>query len=132
MVVPPEFETSLVYDENGHQLNQKRASEISELVWGFIGEAFKYSNENSAVIPPNMSLMDFVKMRAEEEKLDENTSKLVLQMAQVWGDYVGEPIERQSLKYCWLEECLDESVLYPGATTCITVILMMSRKSLCC
>jgi len=25
----------------------------------------------------------------------------------MWGDFVGEPIEKQSMKYFWLEECIE-------------------------
>ncbi len=108
---PPELQQTWVYDEFGQPLSDERGMEITELVWGIIGEAFQYSNEESASIPSDMSLMDFFKAKVNELKLDEATSELVLQMAHVWGDYVGEPIEKQSLKYCWLEECLDESML---------------------
>lgn len=110
VLFPPELERLSVYDESGQLLTDKRGSEISELVWGIIDDAFKHSNEYSASIPPDMSLMDFVKVRAEELKLDSSTTKLVFQMAHIWGGYVGESIETQSLKYCWLEECLDESM----------------------
>lgn len=108
-IFPPELERLCVHDESGQLLTDTRASEISEIVWGIIGDAFRHSNDNSTSIPPEMSLMDFFRIRVEQSKLDESTSKLVLQMAHIWGDYVGEPIETQSLKYCWLEECLDES-----------------------
>ena len=108
-VFPPEEERSSVYDESGQLLSDKKGLEISETVWGIIGEAFKYSNEHSGSIPPEMSLMDFFRNKVDDLKLDEPTAKLVLQMAHIWGDFVGEPIETQSLKYCWLEECIDES-----------------------
>ena len=108
-VFPPEFERTLVYDELGQLLSDKRGIETTELVWKIIGEAFEHSNKESASIPPDMSLMDFFVAKVNELKLDEMSSQLILQMAHVWGDYVGESIEKQSLKYLWLEECLDES-----------------------
>lgn len=115
-VFSPELERTAVYDELGQLLSDERGIEITELVWKIIGEAFKYSNDESAAIPPDMSLMDFFETKIDEWKLDKATSKLVLQMAHRWGDYVGESIETQSLKYCWLEECLDESKLpYPSS-----------------
>lgn len=110
-VFSPELERTSVYDELGHLLDDEQGIEITELVWKIIGEAFAYSNEESASIPPEMSLMDFFEAKTKEWKLDEATSKLVLQMAHMWGDFVGESIEKQSLKYFWLEECLDESML---------------------
>lgn len=37
---------------------------------------------------------------------DEKRTKL-LQLARGWGAYIGSPIDRQSLKFFWLEECLE-------------------------
>ena len=28
-----------------------------------------------------------------------------MQMAEMWGAYIGEPVHRQSLKFAWMEEC---------------------------
>lgn len=106
----PEQGGTSVFDELGHLLTESKGEEISRLVWGIIDDAFKHSNDDSASIPPDRSLMDFFKTRVKEKSLDESTSKLVFQMAHVWGDYVGEPIETQSLKYMWLEECIDDGI----------------------
>ncbi|MCJ1471022.1 hypothetical protein MMC07_009670 [Pseudocyphellaria aurata] len=113
---PSEQGKSLVFDEMGRVLSDSRGKEISRLVWGIIDDAFKHSSENSASIPPDRSLMDFFKIRVKEKNIDESTSKLVLQMAHIWGDYVGEPIETQSLKYMWLEECIDDGNLFVANT----------------
>ena len=51
--------------------------------------------------------MDFFKSEVLARGLDDFSSKVVLQMAHVWGDFVGEPIEKQSLKFFWLEECIE-------------------------
>lgn len=107
---PPEQGKSPVFDDLGRLLSDSRGKEISRLVWGIIDDAFKHSNEDSASIPPDRSLMDFFKIKVKEKNMDEPTSKLVLQMAHIWGDYVGEPIETQSLKYMWLEECIDDGI----------------------
>ena len=104
---PPDDATPFVYDENGHRIDAETAAQYSELVWGMIGEGFKYSNQNTASIPPEISLMDFLKSLVKEKGLDHTSSKTVLQMARMWGDFVGEPIEKQSMKYFWLEECIE-------------------------
>lgn len=106
-VVSPELGEAVVFDELGHRLSEQTGEEISRIVWGIVDDAFKYSSEDSAAIPPDQSLMDFFRTKVEAKKLDGYTSKLVLQYAQIWGDYVGEPAETQSLKYMWLEECID-------------------------
>lgn len=88
-------------------MEEGTAKKHSELVWEIISEAFKYSNQNSASIPPEKSLVDFFRSAIREKALDEPSSDLVLQMAQLWGAFVGEPIEKQSLKFFWLEECIE-------------------------
>lgn len=128
-VFSPELERTSVYDEVGQLLSDQKDIEITEIVWGIIGEAFQYSNEESASISPNMSLMDFFQAKVKNMTLDEATSKQVLQMAHIWGDYVGEPIERQSLKYCWLEECLDES-MFPLFDAFISIHISDETKKL--
>lgn len=111
---PPELggEAVVVFDELGHRLSEQTGQEISRIFWGLVDDAFKYSSEDSASIPPDQSLMDFFRTKVEAKKLDGYTSKLVLQLAQIWGDYVGEPVERQSLKYMWLEECIDNGWVF--------------------
>lgn len=51
--------------------------------------------------------MDFFRSEAKRRELDDASCKLVFQMARMWGDFVGEPIEKQSLRFFWLEECID-------------------------
>lgn len=110
IVFAPEQEAVSAFDELGHLLSEPKGKEILKLAWGIIDDAFKHSNEDSPSIPPNRSLMDYFQIRVKEKNLDEPTAKLVFQMAHVWGDFVGEPIETQSLKYLWLEECIDGGI----------------------
>lgn len=35
----------------------------------------------------------------------------LLQVASMWGAYIGSPVYRQSLKYFWLEECIEVSIV---------------------
>ena len=57
--------------------------------------------------------MDFVTERAKnkysDEPADERDRKrrLLLQEAEMWGAFVGGAIQRQSLKFFWLEECIE-------------------------
>lgn len=100
-------ERQSVLDSQGKLMNATKATEYSELVWGIIADAFKYSNEDSASTPPNKSLMDYFKEKVREKDLGEDEQKVILQMAQMWGAFVGEPVDRQSLKFFWLEECIE-------------------------
>ena len=88
-------------------MDSQKVKELSELVWGIISDAFKYSNESSSSILPNQSLKDFFIQKIGEKDLSEVDKGLILQMAEMWGAFVGSPWEGQSLKYFWLEECID-------------------------
>ena len=107
----PDMPPSL-YDESGHPIGVDMVKEHYDIVWSIIADAFKYSKEDCASIPPEHSLMDFFKTKVQEMGLDDTSSTLVLAMARIWGDFVGEPIEKQSLKFFWLEECIE------GGTPC--------------
>ncbi|KAI9819708.1 MAG: hypothetical protein M1832_003942 [Thelocarpon impressellum] len=48
--------------------------------------------------------------------LSEELRQKVLWVSEVWGAYVGEPIGSQSLKYFWLEECIDGENLFVAST----------------
>ena len=103
----PEGDSTTVYDENGRLIEEQRAHGHSKIVWGIIGDAFKYSNQKSVTISQKRSLMDYFHASVVEKGLDKESTKLVLQMARIWGDFIGDPVEKQSLKYLWLEECID-------------------------
>ncbi len=91
-------------------MNKEKAKEHSELVWGIIADAFKHSNADSASIPSSKSLLDFFEEKLKEKDIEDESQKLVLQMCRIWGDFVGDVIEKQSLKYFWLEECIEGGI----------------------
>ena len=79
-------------------------------MWGIIMQAFKHSRTNSTLIDPMESLHDFFKLKINEKYPDakqDRQRKLTLQMAQLWGAFVGTSVTRQSLRFLWLEEGLD-------------------------
>jgi hypothetical protein len=103
---------SYVFDEDGRLFTSEDGTEYSTIMWNIIEDAFRYSNENCADIDPSKSLLDFFHEKVVEKipmatEGFENKRKIVLQMSELWGAFVGSPIERQSLKYFWLEECID-------------------------
>ncbi|KAL9600195.1 MAG: hypothetical protein Q9219_003338 [cf. Caloplaca sp. 3 TL-2023] len=115
----PELPPS-VYDPSGQLLSPKESQECSELMWGIIEEAFEYSNKNSASIPQDQSLLDFFKLKLKEKHVPQKTQERLLQVCRSWGDYVGGSIERQSLKYFWLEETVDGASTYKSILELIT------------
>ena len=102
-----------VFNQHGRMLPFSEAKEVSERFWGIVTDAFKFSNDHSATIPASQSLWNFVQEKAEDQFLelpkDEAARKReeVLQMAAMVGAFVGGTIRRQSLKFFWLEECLE-------------------------
>jgi hypothetical protein len=141
-------EDTTLFDEDGELLSEDEAREYMGVVWGIILEGFQYSIKNTQTIHPDESLHDFFLKKVQEKFPisasgdNERKQKIVMQISQMWGAYVGGPVEKQSLKYFWLEECLDggESPPCSGAcpqhSECISGekrnVLIASRESLCC
>jgi len=113
-----------VFDHLGRSLSEKDSAQFTELVWKVIEEAMEYSNAHTATIPASKSLMDFFEGKAKEmfptlyntdEKARSKRDNL-LSMAEMWGAFVGSPIQKQSLKFFWLEECIDGENLFVAET----------------
>jgi hypothetical protein len=108
-------DTEVVLDFHGNTLPQEEARAYSELLWsnGAIADAFRYSNEYSGTIDPRKSLYDFFAEKAEAMFLDDSNEEAIrkrkafLSMTRLWSSYVGSPVTRQSLKFFWLEECIE-------------------------
>ncbi|KAI9784649.1 MAG: hypothetical protein M1839_001871 [Geoglossum umbratile] len=120
---------SIVFDESGHLMDEKRSTFFWDLMWTIINDAFKHSNNEAATISDSESLYDFFVMRSKDlfpiplvdtdKGVTTNQQKenqaLLLKMAQSWGAFVGDPVDRQSLKFFWMEECCDgENLFVPG------------------
>lgn len=111
-----------VFDHLGKLMPEKEAVENSEIVWDIIGKAMKYSNDQSATIPASKSLYNFFEEevgRMFPAKYDDvevaRKRETILESAEMWGAFVGSPVQSQSLKFFWLEECIDgENLFVPG------------------
>jgi hypothetical protein len=116
-------ENSYVYDEDGKLLPQTDGDIYSTMMWDIVQEAFAYSNRNSPTISPDRSLWDFfqeqVVRKIPDTKPDfQRKRSFVLQMAEMWGAFVGSPVHTQSLKFFWLEECIEGGMFLALLTTC--------------
>ncbi len=103
---------SYLFDERGVLLPLEDGEQISTTMWSVIEEAFEYSNKCGHEISPDESLFDFFERRIvhvipDTAKDCEALREKVLQMAELWGAFVGSPIRQQSLKFFWLEECIE-------------------------
>ncbi|KAL3957307.1 hypothetical protein ACCO45_007885 [Purpureocillium lilacinum] len=104
-------DSTSVYDPQGLPITNEEATAGFEKVWTFISDAFRYSNEQCRSIRASMSLKDFFLEKLSGQSNSEERG-LVLLLAEVWGSFIGDPWEKQSLKWFWLEECLDGDNLY--------------------
>jgi hypothetical protein len=96
-----------VIDSEGHRIDDAEATAYSEIVWEIVAKAFQYSDDCSGSIDPQKSLMDYFKEEVPKRESDPAKIAELLKMAQRWGAFVGDPIERQSLKFFFLEETID-------------------------
>jgi hypothetical protein len=101
-----------VFDQGGDLLPLAEGEQHSTLMWDIISDGFCHSNKNSATISPEESFWSFfqkeVQRRIPERDLEsERKRESVYQLAEGWGNFVGNHIRTQSMKFFWLEECLD-------------------------
>ncbi|KAI8965161.1 FAD/NAD(P)-binding domain-containing protein [Daldinia sp. FL1419] len=100
----------LIYDSDGNPLPAEKTDKLSTLLWEIIEKAFKASEvarerDKGKSIPTEESLYDFISKNAAEELEDEEDREILIQMSEMWGAYVGEPVWKQSLRFAWMEEC---------------------------
>lgn len=78
-----------------------------DIVWDLIDHAFKYSNEECLGVNASLSLKDFFQEKLAEKTLSQDQQARVMLLAEMWGSFIGDSWERQSLRWFWLEECLE-------------------------
>ncbi|PKS11160.1 hypothetical protein jhhlp_002921 [Lomentospora prolificans] len=100
----------LIYDSSGKALPDDVADRLSTSLWEIIEDAFKLSQElhdtgRASEIPSTDSLYDFITKEAKKRLSDETEQHLLVQMSEMFGAYIGEPVWKQSLRFAWMEEC---------------------------
>ena len=104
-------ETANVYDSDGMLMHPQIVSDGFNTVWEILTDAFRYSNQHCAEIASDSSLKTFFREKLRASSLDGESQDTVLKLAEIWGGFVGDPVEKQSLRWLWLEECLDGGLL---------------------
>lgn len=105
-----------VIDPKGKRMDKNQVKEYSEIFWGIIAKAFLYSNAHSSSIDSRKSLLDYVREELQKAKRDSKEVTEILKLAQTWGSFIGDPIEKQSLKFFFLEESLDGENVFVAST----------------
>ncbi|GIK01639.1 hypothetical protein Aspvir_005677 [Aspergillus viridinutans] len=106
----------IIFSRDGKLVDEVTSTKISEFLWSTIDEAFEYSNAHNDSIPPDQSLLDFFKERVSKTGLSPEEKALCIETCKLWGAYVGDSIERQSLKFFCLEECIDGNNFFIAST----------------
>ena len=103
-------ESTVLIDSEGHLVPSDNANGILKQVWNILEAAMDHSTKYSAIIHSSDSLYDFFKSWCDQECSSERMTRqemeLTLSMSQMWGAYIGDRIERQSLKFYYLEDCI--------------------------
>lgn len=98
-----------IFGEDGKPLRDGKI--LSDVMWGIIVQAFKHSAKHTSTIDPDESLYDFFVEKVQDAfprgPEADREREIVMQMSELWGAFVGSPVQQQSLKFFWLEECID-------------------------
>lgn len=92
-----------LYDADGELVEYDRASELQDRTWELFKDSFGYSTSHAGEIPTSASLYQYVRKRIGKLDVSDDDRELLVQLAQLWGNYTGSEIQRQSLKYVWTE-----------------------------
>ncbi|KGO42112.1 Amine oxidase [Penicillium expansum] len=112
----PEGGRHVSYSRDGHPINDEVAAQVQDFVWNTISEAFKYSNQHGESIPAETSLFDFFCERVQQTNFSDEEKQLCLDACRLWGAYVGDQADKQSLRFFRLEECVDGSNFIVAST----------------
>lgn len=110
-VMDPE-RSEAIFNDHGKRLPKDEAEFLMQEFWNQVLHAFKYSDENSANIDSKTSLLDRLKKKWSKEPLQHD----LIETSRVWGQFVGSPIERQSLRFFFLEDGLDGENVFVAST----------------
>ncbi|TPX23246.1 hypothetical protein DIZ76_012572 [Coccidioides immitis] len=105
-----------IIDSSGRLLDAQDATKFSEFTWETIDKALDHSRKNAATIPPNLSLCDYIREELEKTTFSQSEKEACMELSKSWGAYIGSPVDRQSLKFFFLEECLDGTNLFVAST----------------
>jgi hypothetical protein len=110
--IKPLGEQTQVYGPSGDIIDNERAERLNDIIWNIISDAFAYSNKHCAEIPPDLSLKDFFIEHLPKLALNQEDQHLTIQMAEMWGSFIGDNWDKQSLKWFWLEVGINSTSVY--------------------
>ncbi|KAI1421581.1 putative flavin-containing amine oxidase [Xylaria sp. FL1777] len=105
---------------NGSWLPRDTARAYYQEVWEILDLAIEKSQKEHSTLSDDVRMMDFfrqeVSRRYSGAKNIENHEILLRQIAEMWGAFMGNDCERQSLKNLWLDSGLEGDNLFVAST----------------
>lgn len=121
-VLEPPENSQTVYDTDGCRLGRKRSFELAGEFWAWIVKGLQYSTENSRSIPKDLGLLEWLTSQWQEEQKSTTKNgksiniKELTEECRRWGQFVGSPIEKQSMKFFFLEDGMDGGNVFVAST----------------
>ena len=104
-------ESTLLVDGEGHLVAPFEANKALKQVWAILEAAIEHSTNGNEDIHYSENLYSFFESWCDRAlkagDMNRQEVELVLGMSQMWGAYVGDSVELQSLKYFYLEDCIE-------------------------
>ncbi|KAJ5389252.1 amine oxidase [Penicillium cataractarum] len=105
---------------NGNWLDHDTARDHYEEVWEVLEMAMEKSRQEAVSLPDSSKMMDFFReevgrRRCKAEHPDAYEA-LMLQIVEMWGAFMGDECENQSLKNLWLDAGLEGDNLFVAST----------------
>ncbi|KAI1949153.1 hypothetical protein LOZ57_002521 [Ophidiomyces ophidiicola] len=105
-----------IIGSSGQPVDPITAAKLSEFMWTTVDKALAYSQHHGATIPVDLSLFDYFREELEKTSFTKSEQETCLELSKLWGSYIGSPVDRQSLKFFFLEECLEGTNLFVAST----------------
>jgi phytoene dehydrogenase-like protein len=86
---------------DGRWLDSETARDYYNKVWKVLESAMETSRREKSSTSDSESMMDFFRRQLQDSEPEEY--QLMLQIVEMWGAFMGDECERQSLKNMWLD-----------------------------
>ncbi|KAH7304239.1 hypothetical protein B0I35DRAFT_363495 [Stachybotrys elegans] len=109
-----------ICDASGNWLDRQVARQRYEEVWDILEKAMEHSMSHRESIPDNAKMMDFfcdeLESKSKSQPDPDSYISLMRQIGEMWGAFMGDDWQRQSLKNVWLEAGLEGDNLFMAST----------------
>ncbi|KAK0744892.1 putative flavin-containing amine oxidase [Apiosordaria backusii] len=109
-----------ICDSKGKWLDREVARQLYEEVWRILEKATDKSRDEKASLSDTAKMMDFFRREVRDgcsgAESPDNYKALITEIVEMWGAFMGDECERQSLKNLWLEAGLEGDNLFMAST----------------